>query len=627
MRRLATFAAFLLLSIVSFADVVSESTAREAAARFLGSNKANYECKELHVLQKADTAPALYVVNGNGKWAIIAAEDCATPVIMQGDGTFNAEDMPDNMRSLLGTVEYDINKARRAKRPQHAEVRQKWAEVHSHLPRPVGGAEPDGGEVLLKTANWGQSDPYNSDCPTINGKPTYAGCVATAMAIIMRYHYWPESATENIIPSYQYDNKTKTHPEIKDDVTYYYDWISLPLTAAKNDDGTYPTEWDETRRTLLAQIIHRCGAMVKMDYGASASAAITSDAKGAMTTYMGYSNSAIQLYRSNYTNQEWLEMIKSEIGTKESPGHPLLYTGRNLIKEGGHAFVCDGYNQNNNQIHINFGWGGKFNAWFAVCYLGPANGEVEGSVYSSNDSAIFGLVPDKSGSSQLEIGGLRLYDSDKYDTEGLTISSGSIIANSIFNVTVSAIHCSNDAVYSGKMSIALVGSDGAIKKIISSKKLDITLSPGYYHNNSGTNFLTFPCTLSSSDIEFGNRICMCYTVESGGTNINGENWVTTAGTSYNWSPGSNYIVGSIGVVDITTIEIPATVSAGQNLYPGLSLGHKALSSVFWYLDSNSVAGNGYIDGSSLTSGLHTLKAEITYTDGSSEIITRTFQVQ
>ena len=180
------------------------------------------------------------------------------------------------------------------------------------------------------------------------------------------------------------------------------------------------------------------------------------------------------------------------------------------------------------------------------------------------------------------------------------------------------------------MSIALVDRAGAIKKIISSKTLDIELEYGfYYHNNSGSviDYLTFPCTLSSSDIKFGNRICMCYTVMSGGQTIDGENWVTTAGTSYNWSPGSNYIVGSIGVVDITTIEIPATVSAGQNLYPGLSLGHKALSSVFWYLDSNSVAGNGYIDGSSLTSGLHTLKAEITYTDGSSEIITRTFQVQ
>ena len=181
------------------------------------------------------------------------------------------------------------------------------------------------------------------------------------------------------------------------------------------------------------------------------------------------------------------------------------------------------------------------------------------------------------------------------------------------------------------MSIALVDRAGAIKKIISSKKLDIELEYGfYYYNNSGTgtDYLTFPCTLSSpEDIKFGNRICMCYTVTSGGQTIDGANWVTTAGTSYNWSPGSNYIVGSIGVVDITTIEIPATVSAGQNLYPGLSLGHKALSSVFWYLDSNSVAGNGYIDGSSLTKGLHTLKAVITYTDSSNETITRTFQVQ
>lgn len=623
MKRLAFFAASVLLSIVSFADVVSVSTAKEAAVRYLGASEADYDCKELRVFQKADASPAFYVVNGKGKWAIIAADDCATPVIMHGDGTFNAGNIPDNVRSLLGTVEYDINEARRVKRPQDAEIKRKWTEVRSHLPRPVS-AGPNG-QVLLTTAKWAQSAPYNTKCPTIGGKATYAGCVAVAMAIIMRHHKWPETGT-GTIPSYTYNNKTATEEEIDNRVNF--DWESLPLTnAANSKDWTSADEWNDALKSSVADIIHRCGAMVRMDYGVDASGAITSDAKGAMATYMGYSKSARQLYRSHYTNLEWLNMIKSEIDL----GNPLLYSGDNLKPDGttgtGHAFVCDGYNSND-QIHINFGWGGSWNNWFAVCYLGPVGGEGANRIYSGNDAAVFGLVPDKASTSQPEIGGLRLYDSGRYSTEGLTISDGSIASGSTFNVTVSAVNCLNETTYSGKMSIALVDSDGAIIKIISKKERDITLPPGsYYHNNSGTDFLTFPCTLSSSDIKFGNRICMCYTVMSGGQTIDGENWVTTAGTSYNWSPGSNYIVGSIGVVDITTIEIPVTVSAGQNLYPGLSLGHKALSSVFWYLDSNSVAGNGYIDGSSLTKGLHTLKAVITYTDSSNETITRTFQVQ
>ena len=40
---------------------------------------------------------------------------------------------------------------------------------------------------------WGQGDPYNRYCPYINGKPTFTGCVATAVAQLMSVYRYPAS--------------------------------------------------------------------------------------------------------------------------------------------------------------------------------------------------------------------------------------------------------------------------------------------------------------------------------------------------------------------------------------------------------------------------------------------------
>lgn len=47
-------------------------------------------------------------------------------------------------------------------------------------------------EVLLKTALWNQNAPYNNLCPKISGSSTPTGCVATALAIVMKYNRWPD---------------------------------------------------------------------------------------------------------------------------------------------------------------------------------------------------------------------------------------------------------------------------------------------------------------------------------------------------------------------------------------------------------------------------------------------------
>lgn len=64
------------------------------------------------------------------------------------------------------------------------------------------GAAGGRGKVLLETANWSQGEPYNRQTPTIKGKHTVTGCVATAMGIIMKYHEYPIRAVNP--PEYNY---------------------------------------------------------------------------------------------------------------------------------------------------------------------------------------------------------------------------------------------------------------------------------------------------------------------------------------------------------------------------------------------------------------------------------------
>lgn len=64
----------------------------------------------------------------------------------------------------------------------------------------------------------------------------------------------------------------------------------------------------------------------------------------------------------------WDALIASEI----EAGRPVLYSGQDVSV--GHAFVCDGYETRGSEtyFHINWGWGGTANAYFASDALNPS---------------------------------------------------------------------------------------------------------------------------------------------------------------------------------------------------------------------------------------------------------------
>lgn len=187
---------------------------------------------------------------------------------------------------------------------------------------------------MLQTA-WGLRSPYNLLCPTINGQHCETGCVATAMAQVMRYYQHP--AESPAIPGYTTTDRGIVIAELP---ATAFDWEHMT--------PTYGSSSTEEERMAVARLMQYCGASVKMDYGLGGSAAWEGDAMLALETYFGYALSTRELYRYMFDDVAWENILYNEL----QKGRPVIYGA--LPSGWEHQFVCDGYRDG--KFHFNMGW-------------------------------------------------------------------------------------------------------------------------------------------------------------------------------------------------------------------------------------------------------------------------------
>lgn len=582
MRKVLTIVALWLSSISSFAGVVNRSDAEKVARAFLGSSKVEYTWNGMDDGAKYGTVrPAFYLFNGDGRWAIISADDIAVPVLMHGDGYLDEDNMPENMRMYLEGMVGNILQASAQGFEQSDDVKEMWA--NATMPVKASSAMTS---KLLETAKWGQGDPYNILCPTAEGERCLTGCVATAMAIVLQYHgsHGYSIKGKGVIPAY----KSRSGLSISDiDIDgYVYDWDSMPLTNGADSGNS----WSDAQKAEVAALMAHCGAMVKMNYGVNGSGAYSKDVAPALIEHMSYSKYARELFRSSYSDREWLDRLKAEIDN----GNPVIYGGVDKAHDEGHQFVCDGYNSNG-EVRFNWGWNGAGNnTWCAVNYMGVQYTSGDRSIFNYNDSAIFGLYPDPEGTSSPSF--WELY----YMNEGLSLKSGKIGTDETFEIQASIGNYSTID-YPGTIGLLLLDKSGAVKSVLDSGELTIEAMKG------GT--ITFECSYSGT-FNVGDHVKAGYLDPS-------NNWQT-----FDISPSYPTAVTSIGAYDITLIDVPSGLSDGQRYYMELIYGQKPVSSVTWYYDGVERT----ISSVKVTSGQHTIKAEVTYKDGSTETLVKKISV-
>lgn len=211
---------------------------------------------------------------------------------------------------------------------------------------------------LLGDIKYDQSAPYNRMTPLYKGSRTLTGCVATAMAQIMKYHEYPSQTSPRKVHSVDYTTSKgiEVHYDF-DNITF--DW-SLILDQYINGSAK---NYNDAQADEVAKLMATCGAAVEMDYGTDASGAISSDVPGALVEFFGYSlDIAFEGLSDFPTNNDAYLALVDEF----KAGRPVYMSGAS--GSGGHAFVCDGYktyqgSPNYIYFHFNWGWSGLGNEW------------------------------------------------------------------------------------------------------------------------------------------------------------------------------------------------------------------------------------------------------------------------
>lgn len=339
MKTLLLLLSFLTLSTSIAADHVSEERASLIAQKILGNNaESSCKVKRFELPGTAEQAPQkeppYYIFESNQGFAIIAADDCVPPVQAYSQDHTIGDDIPCGMKMWLDATEQYINDTKASGQEPSPAVKDQWIVGDDYIGRQV---------IKLTTADWNQRYPYNMYCPTIDGSNCLTGCTATAYAIVMYYHNWPEHGFGWTTPYTSNQGATV----LSRNLGHTYDWNKMTTSDITAKD---PIETQQAVATLMADI----GAAIKSDYGIHGTGAALSN--GVMQRRFNYLGSYGYQVKTDYST--WVSELTMQLNYLK----PVLYAS------GGHCFVLDGYTDQN-YFHVNWGWGGYSNGYFQITNL------------------------------------------------------------------------------------------------------------------------------------------------------------------------------------------------------------------------------------------------------------------
>ena len=451
--------------------------------------------------QNADSVTGYYLFNGENSYVIVSGDERAVPVLAYSDeSSIDLENMPENMAYMLSVYASEISNLYSGNSTL----------VYTSTEESSGSSL----SPLLGNIKWDQDDPYNLLCPLMPGTSTrtVTGCVATAMAQVMRYHKWPVSGSGAI--SY-----TSSSNKIAVTATLTgtnYDWTNM--------SETYDSNSTTAQESAVSTLMFHCGAIINMDYGLS-SGASTNKMGQAFKNNFGYNQNIQQYSRNYFSRTEWIQKIKTELNA----GRPVIYSGSS--NEAGHAFVCDGYDSND-YFHINWGWSGQSNGYFKLSALTPESQGIGGSTggYNYDQDITVGICkPDVSiASSYFITMNDTIIHTKKTYTRNETFS---LTFNSVYNLGLNS--------FGGKIGVAMISSGGTTTML---KEYNVSsLQPYYGYNTLNTSGLTIPSSISNGEYS----IYLVYQPTGSST------W-TKILTPYGISNKLNITIGSSSVIMTTT---------------------------------------------------------------------------
>lgn len=544
------FLLFACASGMAHADEVSVDNAKQLAADFFSASSldrlASADALDLAYTCGTASHPLYYVFNaheGQG-YIIISADDCTTPVLGYSlEGRYDAGSMPPAMNWMMHGLESEIKAAPGLQNPVSMTERRRMARR----------AAQSNERILLETPQWRQEAPFNKHIPG----NALTGCVGTAMAMIMKYHEFPERGTGSF-------------NAVNFDVAY--DWANMRMDS-------YRSGYSETEAEAVSTLIYHAAASIGTQFGYSGSSAYEVKVPAALVNYFGYDPGVSYKKRSETPTQaEFDRLVENEIRASR----PVLYCGQDVTA--GHAFVVDGYDPLSGMIHVNWGWGGadgnNNGGWYASTALNPTVSQSHS--FNNLTTIIYNIKPGdgtNSAWSPLHITADGRQPGMSSDLEGdLTVGKE-------FTVRVGNIKNLGYDRFSGKFAVALFDATGAFKCTLS--KIDGMTLDGMALYPFST--VAYSCSLpAGTSVDAGDVIRMATSAD------NGQTWLPIAGELVT----INEIPATGAVPQYFTVSTPSGISGAA--FTGSDKVIKGWNYTFRVVPTNpetdviTVKGNGYL---------------------------------
>lgn len=203
---------------------------------------------------------------------------------------------------------------------------------------------------LIKTT-WDQESPYNNECPTVDGVRVKAGCVTISSAQVLNYY--------KVCNAIDIEGHHSIYSNAQ---SPYFSNVTATETGEEFDYSySYTPDFDK--------ISTDTAELAKFIMGVALAQYCYFDVQGSMTSYWTQSGAFTNTFGYDSELCEDADDVLSFIIKNIKQNKPIIVSDSSMK----HSYIFDGYRNNgtNEQMHINFGWGGYMDDWYELSSIRP----------------------------------------------------------------------------------------------------------------------------------------------------------------------------------------------------------------------------------------------------------------
>ena len=432
LRRSFLILSLLLSVTANYADNVDFNTALRIARTYVNISKTATQNVKTRAAATATQQP-YYVFNDDaGKgFVVIAGDDKMGKVLAY------SKEASIDMANLNPEARYLFDS-----------YRQVYEELGKNktLTTRAGAATKaaDAVQPLLKS-KWGQDYPYSKLTQYVTG------CVATAVAQVMYYHKWPAQGKGKESYTVKFDNTVRSADFTKS----HYNWDNmLPDYNRRNVTAK--------QEDAVALLMNDVGIATNMQYTDRASGTQSYMAERALRNYFDYDASMVT--RSYEGVDNFIEIVKNELRN----GFPLYISGDSKTG-GGHAWVCDGFDEED-RFHMNFGWNGQANGYYSLATLSVTStgSEFNGAQHSFNRRLhVIAIHPNKPNTPKIDDDIAYQSPTIKFNNDGMMafVGDAPTTTSDAAKVMFTGFVNRSDAKLIGDIGLGIYNQEGKLVKV------------------------------------------------------------------------------------------------------------------------------------------------------------------